>query len=279
MLGQRIVTALVLLALLVPALWASPAWPFQLLTLALVAAGGWEWGRLNQASPGMSLVLGGLVALACVALLVSGRAMPASGWTAALMLWLVGSALALRQGPSGWARVAPMLRLALGPVLLGAAWLAIAQARAIGVNFVLSMLALVWAADIAAYLFGKLFGRRKLAPTISPGKSWEGAIGGFGGVVLLACLWMQADLRFGFDGPSLYSLLLASLGWGGLMAWLVLLTALSVVGDLFESLVKRAAGVKDSSGLLPGHGGVLDRIDALLPVCPAALAAVALASR
>lgn len=280
MLGQRILTALVLLALLLPALWAEVAWPFQLLTLVLVAGAGWEWGRLNQGSQAASLTLGAVVALGCAAMaLLGGLAMPAGGWLAVLALWLIGGAAALRAGPAAWQRAAPAARWLLGPLVLGAAWLAIVQGRAIGINFVLSTMALVWAADIAAYLFGHLFGRHKLAPTISPGKTWEGALGGLLGVFLLAWGWMQADAAFGFDGPSLYTRLQAGFGSIGLLAWLVLLTGLSVAGDLFESLVKRAAGAKDSSRLLPGHGGVLDRIDALLPVCPAALAALALAGR
>lgn len=280
MLGQRIVTALVLLALLLPALWAEAAWPFQWLTLVLVAGAGWEWGRLNQGSQVASLALGAVVALGCAAMaLVGGLAMPAGGWYAVLALWLIGGAAALRAGPATWQQMAPAARWLLGPLVLGTAWLAIAQGRAIGINFVLSMMALVWMADIAAYLFGRLFGRHKLAPSISPGKTWEGAGGGLLGVCLLAWGWMQADAAFGFDGPSLYTLLQATFGWAGLLGWLLLLVALSITGDLFESLVKRAAGAKDSSGLLPGHGGVLDRIDALLPVCPAALAALALAGR
>lgn len=276
MLGQRIVTALVLLALLLPALFASVPWPFQALTLVLVAAAGWEWGRLAGGSMAASVVLGLVVAGLCALLLLSGTAVPAEGWLAAMVLWLAGGAWLLRGGPSGWSRLAPALRWGTGPVILCLAWAAIAQSRAIGINFVLSTLALVWAADITAYLFGHLFGRHKLAPSISPGKTWEGAAGGLLGVMLLAWAWTTADGAWGFDGPSLYTRLLQDLGLAGLLAALALLTALSIVGDLVESLVKRARGVKDSSGLLPGHGGVLDRIDALLPVCPAALALLAL---
>jgi phosphatidate cytidylyltransferase len=137
---------------------------------------------------------------------------------------------------------------------------------------------LVWIADVAAYFGGRRFGRRKLAPAISPGKSWEGVWSGVLGVLLLAVLWVQlVDVQPWVDGPSLYGRLVGGLGWPLTALVLLLLAALSVVGDLFESLVKRAAGAKDSSQLLPGHGGILDRIDALLPVLPAALAFVALA--
>ena len=140
------------------------------------------------------------------------------------------------------------------------------HARLVGLGFLLSVLLLVWMADIAAYFGGKVFGRRKLAPAISPGKTWEGAISGLLGVVLLAACWIWADPH----GASLYARLWA-LGPVLAVLSLVFLVAMSVVGDLAESLVKRSAGAKDSSQLLPGHGGVLDRVDALLPVLPLAM--------
>ncbi len=159
-------------------------------------------------------------------------------------------------------------------VALWLAWLAVAQARVIGVNFLLSILVLVWVADICAYFAGHAFGgrisRAKLAPSISPGKSWEGVWGGMAGVLVLALLWRWADRTWAVAVPSLYSHL-ALKAWWLLLIAVVFLAAMSVVGDLFESLVKRSAGVKDSSALLPGHGGVLDRIDALLPTLPLAM--------
>jgi len=134
----------------------------------------------------------------------------------------------------------------------------------------LSVLLLVWVADISAYFCGRAFGRRKLAASISPGKSWEGVAGAVLGVGLLAAAWLWWDAQFPSDSPSLYTVLMQR-GWGIALLGVVWLTAMSVVGDLVESLVKRCAGVKDSSALLPGHGGVLDRVDALLPVFPLAL--------
>ncbi|RZL29264.1 MAG: phosphatidate cytidylyltransferase, partial [Rubrivivax sp.] len=167
-------------------------------------------------------------------------------------------------------------RLALGALLLWGAWLAIVQAKVHGINFILSVFCLVWMADIAAYFGGRAFGKRKLAPSISPGKSWAGVWSGQLGVILLGIVWVHViDMRFAVDSPSLFTLLLQRHGWVSLLA-LIFLAAMSVVGDLFESLVKRAVGAKDSSNLLPGHGGVLDRIDALLPVFPLALALISL---
>ena len=274
MLGQRIITALVLLAFLLPALFAASPWPFTGLTLLLIAAAGWEWGRLNDAGPTLSLAMGALVAAAGAAAAVAGwtAQAPPAAWALASALWLLGGAWALRTGPAAWPQLPRVARWVLGPVMLWVAWLAIAQARSFGINFILSVFCLVWAADIAAYAGGRAFGRRKLAPSISPGKSWEGVFSGMAGVLLLALAWLAFDRTGTPDSASLYTRLALRLGAAGATLALLLLAAMSVVGDLVESLVKRAAGAKDSSRLLPGHGGVLDRVDALLPVFPIALA-------
>lgn len=292
MLGQRIVTAVVLLALLVPAMLSSAGWPFPVLTMMLVAAAGWEWARLNGADSAVALGFGGLLLVACLvsaALAVQGR-VPAGIWVGVAGVWILGGAWVLRQGVEGWRRASRWLTWPVGMLALWVAWMALTSARAQGLAFLLSVLCLVWVADIAAYFGGRAFGQRKLAPSISPGKSWEGVWSGMAGVLLLAWAWTALESPGGALtgtstdlsspvaeaamawGSSLFSQLYARFGlaWGGLL--LVLLTGMSVVGDLFESLVKRAAGAKDSSRLLPGHGGVLDRIDALLPVFPLALA-------
>jgi phosphatidate cytidylyltransferase len=275
MLLPRVITAIALLTLLLPALFASTPWPFSLLTLLLIAAAAWEWSRLNGVAPIAAIGPGVLLAGAGVWAVHGGSvgSAPPRWWWTATALWIVGGALALRGGPAAWPRWPAALRLLLGLVLLWVGWLALAQARALSVNFVLSALCVVWMADIAAYAAGRAFGRRKLAPSISPGKSWEGVFGGMFGVVLLGVVWtLWIDRALPVDGPSLFSHLRQQFGWLGVVMAAIALAALSVVGDLFESLVKRAAGAKDSSRLLPGHGGVLDRIDALLPVLPAAMA-------
>ena len=278
MLRQRIITALVLVAFLLGALMLDSAWPFALLTLLLIAAAGWEWGRLNQAGDMLSLAMGAAVALAGAVALCSGwrDQAPDPLWWVVATLWVVAGAVALRSGPSAWPQLPRAARWGLGLVMLWSAWLAIAHARVIGINFLLSVLCLVWMADVAAYFGGRAFGQRKLAPSISPGKSWEGVWSGMVGVLFLASLWIWIDSRFNVDGPSLYTRLWLAFGLPGTTAALLALCGLSVVGDLIESLVKRAAGAKDSSQLLPGHGGVLDRVDALLPVVPAAMALMTL---
>lgn len=276
MLRQRIITALVLLAILLPALFASVPWPFAVVTLVMIGAAGWEWGRLNGTGGMAAMLIGVVLAVLCMACLMLGWAgrTPALVWWTASALWVVGGVIALQTGPAAWPRLAPALRIGLGLLLLWAGWLALVQARGIGINFILSVLCLVWMADVAAYFGGRAFGRRKLAPSISPGKSWEGVWSGQLGVVLLALSWAAIEAGGGADSPSLFKDLFDHLGWMGGTLALLALAGMSVVGDLIESLVKRAVGAKDSSGLLPGHGGVLDRVDALLPVFPLAMAFV-----
>ena len=274
MLRQRVMTAVVLLLLALPALLSRELVWFALFSGVLVAAAAWEWSRLNGVTGMWAYASAVLMAAGCASLwwVAAVPQVPALLWWGALAAWVLGGAWALRSGVSGWARVPVGLRWVLGLVLLWLAWLALNQAKAVGVNHLLSILCLVWVADIAAYFGGRAFGRRKLAPAISPGKSWEGVWSGLLGVLVLALAWMAFDRGGLADSPSLYSTLQARLGWVGLVVVCVFLGAMSVVGDLFESLVKRAAGAKDSSRLLPGHGGVLDRVDALLPVFPIAMA-------
>jgi phosphatidate cytidylyltransferase len=275
MLLQRVMTAVVLLALLLPALFAPTPWPFALLSLLLIAAAAWEWSRLNGVTPVAAVGPGVLLALAGAWAIHAGSVtrVPPSWWWVTSAVWVVGGALALRGGPAAWPRWPAAMRLLLGLLMLWAGWLALAQARALSINFVFSVLCVVWVADIGAYFAGRNFGRRKLAPSISPGKTWEGVAGGLLGVWLLGVLWMVwIEHILPVDGESVFSYICHRFGWVAFFAGTAALAGLSVVGDLFESLVKRAAGAKDSSRLLPGHGGVLDRIDALLPVLPAALA-------
>jgi phosphatidate cytidylyltransferase len=180
----------------------------------------------------------------------------------------------LLRGVQGWALWRPNVRWVLGVVMLWLAWLAMAQARTSSVQLLLSIFCVVWAADVFAYFFGRALGgkfiHQKLAPSVSPGKSWEGAIGGMFGVFLIAFGWMHFEQIYQWPGASFFM----EMTQHGFFLWalsLIFLTTMSVVGDLVESLVKRSAGVKDSSKLLPGHGGVLDRLDALLPALPIAM--------
>lgn len=282
MLKQRVITALVLLAILLPALLADSPLPLAGLALVFMAAAAWEWARLNGVPGAGAWVTGVLCALLCAVLWWAGALtwrVPLL-WALVGLSWVAGGAVALARGVLAWPRVPRALRWVLGVALLVLAWLALAQARWMGVNFLLSVLVLVWVADVGAYfsgraLGGRLTGGRKLAPGISPGKTWEGVAGGVLGVLLLAALWLWLDGRFELGAPSVYTRLWQQGGALALLGGVLLLVGMSVVGDLFESLVKRSAGMKDSSQLLPGHGGVLDRIDALLPTLPLALGLLA----
>lgn len=305
MLKQRVITALILMAILLPTLAAQAAWPFAALTLLFISAAGWEWSRLNDAPGARALLLGAAVAGACLYVAqelglsvwgtavdvrvapdvphvhgwghpLVGFATPPVVWLIAALVWVLGGALLLRYGSTHWKAAPQDLRRLLGLILLVLAWLALVESKAQGLNYLLSVLCLVWAADIGAYFGGRALGRHKLAPSISPGKSWEGVWAGLLAVILLALIWIWVDRNTSVDSPSLYSRLLLGLGPVGMLGALAFLAAMSVVGDLFESLIKRQAGAKDSSQLLPGHGGVLDRIDALLPVLPLSLALMTL---
>ncbi len=282
MLKQRILTAIVLLAVLIPALWVDAQAPFALLSLLMIGAAGWEWARLNGVSGWGAHAMGGLVMVLCVAMLalVFQGSSPADNlqrfWWLGATLWVLGGSAALYGGVGVWPMVPRPLRWLLGLVILALAWLAIMVARAKGLNFLFSIFCLVWMADSAAYFGGRAWGRRKLAPSISPGKSWAGAYTGAVAVLVMAWVWQAVETQVGAAHPSLFGLLMQRHGWLGWVGGTIFLTVFSVVGDLFESLVKRSAGAKDSSQLLPGHGGVLDRVDALLPVFPLALLAVSL---
>lgn len=281
MLKQRIITALILLAILLPALFYPSPEPFALVALVLIAAGAWEWGRLNGCAPIPSLLVGGACVVLCAGSWRIGwlhQSMPLL-WSVAGASWVLGGAWLLRRGVAGWPAIPQVVRVIGGLLALWLAWLAVAQARVIGINFLLSVLLLVWVADIFAYFAGRAFGGKfshgKLAPAISPGKSWEGVWGGMAGVLVLALVWVWADRFLQAGVPSFYGRLSLHGGWLLLIA-VLFMAAMSVVGDLVESLIKRSAGVKDSSALLPGHGGVLDRVDALLPTLPLAMMLVTL---
>lgn len=272
MLKQRVITAFVLLALLLPALFAPSAEPLAGLTLFLIAAGAWEWGRLNGLSMRGALFTG----VVCVTLCLLSwwwewaYEPVAWVWTISGAAWVFAGAWLLKGGVAGWPVISRTVRWIAGVLALWLTWLAVYQAKVMGVNFLLSLLLLVWMADVAAYFSGRALGRRKLAAAISPGKSWEGLWGGMAGVLIMAFFWVWVDNHWAFESPSIFTLLF-NRGWPLMVLATLFLVAMSVVGDLVESLVKRSAGFKDSSQLLPGHGGVLDRIDALLPTLPLAL--------
>jgi len=276
MLRERVITAVVLLALLIGAVMAKSALPFALLTIVMIGAAGWEWGRLCGLPPAAAIASGIVLGLVCVALAplgggIGGVVVPADAWAGVTILWVLVGVVSLRAGPEGFRRVSAALRFVVGWILILAAWAALMASWERGLAYLATVCGLVWAADIFAYFGGRALGKRKLAPTISPGKSWEGAISGLVAVVVLALIVVAVTAH---PHGNLFWLLRERLGFAGMVAACAALVAMAVMGDLMESLAKRSAGMKDSSQLLPGHGGILDRIDALLPVFPAALALV-----
>ncbi len=260
MLKQRAITALVLGSLLLAAMFWLPDLGWAAVALGVVVVGTNEWGRLAKLSGAVlaayvlftAAVMAGIIGYG----LVHGRylawarlavyAPAAAFWLAVVPFWLW----------RGWHPRQSLLVVA-GWLVLIPAGLAIIDLRAASPSTLLFFLVLVWTADTAAYFAGKKFGKRKLAPTISPGKTWEGVAGAMAGVaayvVLVGWLGMHIPTVVGF-------LFVIAVSCG--------LVAVSVEGDLFESAVKRQAGVKDSGALLPGHGGILDRIDALTSTLP-----------
>jgi len=268
MLGKRVITAVVLLALLLPAIFVLPPLAWGLVTLGFTVAAGWEWTRLLPGAP-RAWVAGATLGLLGAAVLAFRAAFdwpPLFVPAACVVLALFWGLFAPRRLSRREARTGGW---PLAASLLFGCWLALYELRTLGPVPLLSSMAVIWVADIAAYFVGRAFGRHKLAPMISPGKSWEGAIGGF---VAVALVGLAASAVPALEG-GLPALLVARLGAFGTVGVLVAIAALSIVGDLHESLLKREAGVKDSGTLLPGHGGMLDRIDALIPTMPVALLA------
>ena len=273
MLKTRIITALVLLAILLPVLYSTNYTAFAAVASVFFGAAIWECFRLFN--PGSRWALPTAVVWSAVfayAFFVRAPGDPTFWFAIGVLLWALRFVPTLKIGLPPLNSTPNTLLSLLYAIAVVSCFAAIVTLYQYSSLFLLSVLVIVWSADIFAYVCGKTFGKNKLAPTISPGKSWEGAIGG--GIITV----VLATLTVVLGGEALANTfavrLQAGLGWLGMIAVLILIVVASVVGDLFESQLKRRAGMKDSSNLLPGHGGVLDRIDALVPVLPlAALAA------
>jgi len=273
MLRTRILTALVLLGLLVGAALTSHA-ALVALCAAFVGLTLFEWLRLSGIAPVAAALGAGVSAAAGLALELLDRGPGPALLTAlclpACLAWIGIGALLVRAQAGAVALARPWL-VGAAVLLCAVAWFALLALLRGGEIWTLSVLALVWLADTAAYFTGRTFGKRKLASRISPGKTWAGVWGAFGAVLGLA-----EAVRWIWPATELWSTrLLQAAPVGGLLV-LAVLVALSIVGDLFESLVKRRAGQKDSGRVFPGHGGAWDRLDACLPVLPLAVLAQAL---
>ena len=266
MLKARVITALLLLGGLLAAVFLLPAVGWLAFVSVICAAAAAEWGGIAGFSVTRRRVYALLLGLLCMAGgLVAGLhrndAVAPFGlvpvYAVSALFWLLCVPFWLR---ARWAMPGAGAASIVGLVLLLPPSLAMAHLRLLSPWLLLGVMAAVWVADIAAYFTGRAFGRRKLAPSISPGKSWEGAYGAAVGVVI------YGFICFSYVGHAMA-------GVGSVVfaaAALVAFTAVSIMGDLFESMLKRQAGVKDSGTLLPGHGGILDRIDSLTSTLPLA---------
>lgn len=265
MLKTRVITAVVLLAVLLLAIFSGIPLVFTVVAIAFFAAAAWECLRLfGNRQPLLGAALWTL-AFAWLALFgrIDGPILPAL----CVVIWALRLTPSLAMGLPPAGGIGDRLLMGIYGVAILGAFVAVLALFARSALYMFSVMAIVWLADIGAYFSGKAFGKRKLAPSISPGKSWEGAIGGTIIVLLAGAATLATPALQDTFAVQLY----LKWGWAGFLAILILMTAASVVGDLFESQLKRRSGMKDSSNLLPGHGGVLDRIDALIPTLPLAV--------
>ncbi|MDD1014542.1 phosphatidate cytidylyltransferase [Pseudomonas rubra] len=257
MLKQRIITALILLPIALGGFFLLSGVDFALFIGVVVTLGAWEWARLaglvaQTLRVAYAAVVAGLLMLLYLMQELAPWVLGASVLWWGLATWLV---LTYPRSSELWASAA--CRLLIGLLILLPAWqgLVLLKQWPLGNWLIMAVMVLVWGADIGAYFSGRAFGKRKLAPQVSPGKSWEGVYGGLAlSLVITAAVglyrdWSVGELMLGLFGAAVVVLV-------------------SVVGDLTESMFKRRSGIKDSSNLLPGHGGVLDRIDSLTAAIP-----------
>ncbi len=270
MLGTRILTAVILVPLVLAALFMLPPLGWGGVSLLVIGVAAAEWANLAGYGKTAWLAFVALTLLTGTALLVAPSSGFARGWPDGIVLAACGTAtLFWMFVATPWLahRWKPDSRLAMaiaGWVVLIGAWVAVVELQAYSPWLVLAAMTIVWIADTAAYFAGRAFGRHKLAPQVSPGKTWEGVFGALAAVAVYALVLVPLAKAGGYSGVESP---FAVIAW---VAFALGLVALSIVGDLYESLLKRHAGVKDSGRLLPGHGGVLDRVDALLAAMPAA---------
>jgi len=272
MLKVRVATAVVLLALLLIALFALPFAAWAILIVLMVTQGAVEWARLSGLTGRKASLYWGLTLSLMLGLLwADAGATEAQQVYTHLSVYAVSALLWLIIVPTwlmaGWKVERPALMALTGWAVLIPTGLAMLDLREADPSpwILLFVMGLVWVADITAYFAGRRFGKNKLAPSISPGKTREGVAGALLGVSIYMVLVWSFSPHF-YQREMLPMLLLASWWWVGL----------AVIGDLFESVIKRQAGVKDSGALLPGHGGLLDRIDALTSTLPLAALAMLL---
>ncbi|MDL0430272.1 phosphatidate cytidylyltransferase [Marinobacter sp. TBZ242] len=262
MLKTRIITALILAPIAIGGIFFLPPLGFALFTGAIITIGAWEWANMSGMESPAARVGYALVVAAVLYGLLNVPALVVL-WLA--LAWWVLCFLLVRSYPDGSGRWGSVpARAVMGLLVLVPAWVGLNHLRTGGFQFgdsannlllILYVFCVVWVADIGAYFAGRAFGKAKLAPRVSPGKSWAGVWGGLAAVAVFAVI---ISLLASATLAQSLLLVLASLVTG----------AVSVLGDLLESMLKRFRGIKDSSQLLPGHGGIMDRIDSLTAAIP-----------
>lgn len=263
MLLQRVLTAIVLAPLMLAGIFLLPDFWFRIFIGIIVFLGAWEWvnvaGIESQVSRiALSCLLIGILFVINVLLPVTGLYWPAT--VMALLVWWVFATRIIFVYPNNaqWLHSKHLKLLVSLPVLggfwMGVVWLKNQEQAVLLLTW---LMLLVWGADIGAYFAGRAWGNRKLAPSVSPGKTWAGVYGG-----MVASIAVSILVAFLFLPKH------SAKGWVWLICLSTLVVGVSVIGDLFESLLKRSRGIKDSSSLLPGHGGILDRIDSLCAATP-----------
>jgi len=270
MLKTRIITAVILFVVLVAVLFSGSLPAVQAVVAIAFGAATWETFRLFKLRAPVVVAVCWTAAFAYTFFFNHGLEQARFWLALGVAIWLLRFFPSLKVGlppMEGFGNT--MLSMVYAATLVSC-FVALLLLFGRGALYLVSVMALVFIADIGAYFSGKKFGRRKLAPTISPGKSVEGAIGGWIAVLVLSIATILAAPYQPWLQETFAVQMQAKLGWGIALVTLSVIVGASIVGDLFESQLKRRAGFKDSSNLLPGHGGVLDRIDALVPVLPIA---------
>lgn len=265
MLKQRIITALILAPIMIGGIFFLPLNEFMYFIGAIVALGAWEWANLSGLTkPVARAAYVGFVVVALVAIAQLDAAQATWLLWVALAWWVLAFVL-VRSYPKFkplWSGVLP--RALIGLVILLPMWVGFVQIKAYpdSGQFIMYVMLLVWGADVGAYFAGRKFGKHKLAKNVSPGKTWEGVYGGLATTAIVAvCSAFYLEERYPFFSMDMEK-------WLTLFAITAAVVMVSVLGDLIESMMKRHRGIKDSSNLLPGHGGVMDRIDSMTAAVP-----------
>lgn len=264
MLKQRILTALVLAPIMIGGIFYLPLAQFKLFIAAIVTLGAWEWANLS----GVKMQVGRIAYAGIVAGLIwliefEGLVQEIDVLYLALIWWILAFLLVAAHPRLKGVWSTPVVRMLMGLAILVPMWVGFVQIKSYPFNdyLIMYVMLVVWGADVGAYFAGRTFGKHKLAATVSPGKTWEGVYGGLATTFVIA-------LGGGYLLEEKAGLSLDMTQWALLVVITLAITFVSVVGDLIESMVKRHRGIKDSSNLLPGHGGIMDRIDSMTAALP-----------